>query len=67
MKLPRREDVEDGMAVEGGEDVNVGVVAPEETADRPALAGVEGGGRGPAGESIVDHGRGRDERYLWLS
>jgi hypothetical protein len=67
-KLPRRDDAEDGMAGEGGVAVKVGVAVPEETAESPELAGVEGGGRGPAGESlIVDHGRGRAERYLWLS
>lgn len=68
MKLPRREGADDCKVGEGGEAVNVGVVDPDETAESPELAGVEGGGRGPAGESlIVDHGRGRDARYLWLS
>ena len=65
IKLPRRDDAEDWTVGDGGEVVKVGVVAPEETADRPELAGVEGGGRGPTGESlIVDHGRGRADRYL---
>lgn len=32
----------------------VGVVAPEEKADNPVLAGVEGGGRGPEDVSEVD-------------
>lgn len=68
MKLPRREDVEDGSDGEGGVGANVGVEVPEETAERPELAGVDGGGRGPTGESLmVDQGRGRAERYLWLS
>lgn len=57
MKLPRRDGVDDCNVGEGGV-VRVGVVAPEETAESPE--GVEGGGRGPEGESAsVDHGRGR--------
>ena len=59
MKLPRREGLEGCTIGEGGVG-RVGVVAPDETAESPELAGVEGGGRGPEGESVrVDHGRGR--------
>ena len=50
----------DWMAGDGDGAENVGVVVPEETAESPELAGVEGGGSGPDGESAnVDHGRGR--------
>ena len=43
---------------DGAGGVGVGVVVPEETAESPELAGVEGGGSGPDGESAkVDHGR----------
>jgi len=42
------------------EDAGVGVVAPEEKAERAALAGVDGGGRGPRGEStfVAENGLG---------
>jgi len=59
-KLSLREGVVDWMAGDGDGAENVGVVVPEETAESPELAGVEGGGSGPDGESAkVDHGRGR--------
>ncbi len=59
MKLSRRDGVDDCIVGDGGE-VRVGVVVPDETAERPELAGVEGGGRGPVGESVnEDQGRGR--------
>ena len=48
-------DAADVLAGEGC----VGVVVPEETAERPGLAGVVGGGRGPVDVSeMVDQGRG---------
>src|SRR5690242_8790212 len=74
-KLPRREGAFDCGADEGGVVVAVGVVDPEGSADRAALvAGVDGGGCGPGGESARDgeKGRGRSGRGLirwwrWLS
>lgn len=70
MKLPLREDAMDGIVGDGGEADNAGVAAPDDTAERPELAGVEGGGKGPEGESVkVDHGRvlSGERKCLWLS
>lgn len=62
MKLPRRDGADDCTVGDGGEVEKVGVVVPDDTADKPELAGVEGGGMGPEGESVsVDQGRGRSE------
>ena len=59
-KLPLRDGVEDCMVGDGREVESVGVFVPEEIAESPPLAGVEGGGSGPEGESEnVDQGRGR--------
>jgi len=48
------------MVGEGGEVEVAGVVAPDGPAEKlSVVAGVEGGGRGPGGESVTDdHGRG---------
>lgn len=63
MKLFRREGAEDCMVGEGGEVEVAGVVAPDGPAEKlSVVAGVEGGGRGPGGESVTDdHGRGRSD------
>jgi hypothetical protein len=49
----------------------VGVVAPEEKAERPVLAGVDGGGRGPndVSEVAAENGLGASLSLwcLWLS
>lgn len=72
-KLFRREGFVDCVVGEGGEVEVAGVVVPEGSADRPrVVAGVEGGGRGPAGESVRDdQGRCRSCVFarwcLWLS
>ena len=60
-KLSRRDGVVDWVVGEGGEVDVAGVVVPEGSADKPrVVAGVDGGGRGPAGESVSDdQGRGR--------
>ena len=53
MKLPRRDGAFDCGVDDGGVDVAVGVVDPEGSADSAMLvAGVEGGGCGPGGESF---------------
>lgn len=60
MKLPLRDGADDCVVGDGGDVESVGVFVPDEMAERPELAGVEGGGRGPDGESLnVDQGRGR--------
>jgi hypothetical protein len=51
-KLGRRDDMLDGELNVDDATVGVGVVAPDETADSPALAGVDGGGRDPGGAGI---------------
>jgi hypothetical protein len=60
-KLPRREGAADCVVGDGGDVEVAGVVAPEGSADSPMLvAGVEGGGSGPGGDSVKDdHGRWR--------
>jgi hypothetical protein len=58
MKLPLREGADESVVGEGGDVERAGVLVPEEMAERPELAGVDGGGRGPEGESVVvDQGR----------
>lgn len=49
----------DCVVGDGGEVEVAGVVVPDGSADGPrVVAGVEGGGSGPAGESVRDdHGR----------
>jgi hypothetical protein len=56
-ELWREGVVEEERLVESG---CVGVVAPEEKAERPAEAGVEGGGRGEkdVSEVVAEKGRG---------
>jgi hypothetical protein len=72
-KLFRREGAEDCVVGEEGEVEVAGVVAPDGPAEKfSVVAGVEGGGRGPGGESVTDdHGRERScvvPRWcLWLS
>lgn len=58
-KLSRRDGAADCVVGEGGDVDVAGVVAPEGSADCPKLvAGVEGGGSGPGGDSVNDdHGR----------
>ena len=61
-KLFRREGAEDCMVGEGGEVEVAGVVAPEGRAEDElrVVAGVEGVGEGPDGESATeDQGRER--------
>ena len=67
-KLPCREDTADVVPPVALE-FCVGVVAPEGYADKPALAGVEGGGRGPVNDSdVAENGRVRSGCCaLWLS
>lgn len=59
MKLPLRDGAVDCTVGDGGDVESAGVVVPDERAERPELAGVDGGGRGPDGESlgVVDQGR----------
>lgn len=60
-KLSRRDGAADLVVGDGGDVEVAGVVAPEGSADSPKLvAGVDGGGSGPGGDSVkVDHGRWR--------
>lgn len=58
-KLPRREGAFECGADDGGVVVAVGVVEPEGSADSATLvAGVEGGGCGPGGESASEGEKG---------
>lgn len=61
IKLFRREGADDCVVGDGGEVDVAGVVAPDGPAERlSVVAGVDGGGWGPGGESVTDdHGRGR--------
>jgi hypothetical protein len=60
-KLFRRDGAEDCVVGDGGEVDVAGVVVPDGPAEKlSVVAGVDGGGRGPGGESVTDdHGRGR--------
>jgi hypothetical protein len=60
-KLFLREGAEDCIVGDGGEVDVAGVVVPEGPAEKlSVVAGVDGGGRGPGGESVTDdQGRGR--------
>jgi hypothetical protein len=57
-KLSRRDGAADCVVGDGGDVDVAGVVAPEGSVDSPKLvAGVEGGGSGPGGDSVKDdHG-----------
>lgn len=73
-KLPRRDGALECGVESGGVVVAVGVVDPEGSADSATfVAGVEGGGCGPGGESAKDGEKGRGcscgrvRWCLWLS
>ncbi len=72
-KLSRLDGTVDWSVGDEGEVEVAGVVVPDGSADKPRLvAGVDGGGRGPGGESVSeDQGRGRScgcgRWCLWLS
>ena len=73
-KLPRRDGAFECGVEDGGVDAAVGVVDPEGSADRATfVAGVDGGGCGPGGESARDGEKGRGCSWgrvrwcLWLS
>lgn len=54
-KLLRRDGFVDCVVGEGGEVEVAGVFVPDGSAESPrVVAGVEGGGNGPAGESVRD-------------